>query len=507
MKLNSIKILMIGALAGCLYSACSLDYEPISTPTELTEGSQTDSTTAVLKDRDAAVSQRKSLYETMRDRQEHWFLDLDLIAEAHSDNAYAGTNEAQPVPFETNSVDASNTVLARDWTRYLEDIAQANVLINGVDELLSSGKITQTEHDTWKAEGEIFRAMMMFDMARLWGSFPVITTIAKTITSSNVNEVYPTYYPPRSTSEECYTQIIKDLTDAVEYAPDFSTSDRTILSKTVAEAMLAKAYAEKPLRDYSKVIQYAEMVRKTSGLTMESDYRTLWGYDSSMKDCTKRNTTESILELQFTTGNGNWATWMFGRQLDNYDFYFTWAKWCTPSRDLIKAFESEGDTIRENQAIVYYACSWSNYYPATHYAFMYKLRSSVNTIYKLRLPDIMLLEAEAYANNGDMTNAAALVNQVRARVGLANLSASASSSKENMIDAVLKERRLELAFEGQRWFDLCRNGKVESVMNAVFKTDTGRMAQKKTFDENSYLMPIPQTALDQNSNLVQNPGY
>jgi hypothetical protein len=349
--------------------------------------------------------------------------------------------------------------------------------------------------------------MMMFDMARLWGSFPVITTIAKTITSSNVNEVYPTYYPPRSTSEECYTQIIKDLTDAVEYAPDFSTSDRTILSKTVAEAMLAKAYAEKPLRDYSKVIQYAEMVRKTSGLTMESDYRTLWGYDSSMKDCTKRNTTESILELQFTTGNGNWATWMFGRQLDNYDFYFTWAKWCTPSRDLIKAFESEGDTIRENQAIVYYACSWSNYYPATHYAFMYKLRSSVNTIYKLRLPDIMLLEAEAYANNGDMTNAAALVNQVRARVGLANLSASASSSKENMIDAVLKERRLELAFEGQRWFDLCRNGKVESVMNAVFKTDTGRMAQKKTFDENSYLMPIPQTALDQNSNLVQNPGY
>jgi hypothetical protein len=138
---------------------------------------------------------------------------------------------------------------------------------------------------------------------------------------------------------------------------------------------------------------------------------------------------------------------------------------------------------------------------------MYKLRSSVNTIYKLRLPDIMLLEAEAYANNGDMTNAAALVNQVRARVGLANLSASASSSKENMIDAVLKERRLELAFEGQRWFDLCRNGKVESVMNAVFKTDTGRMAQKKTFDENSYLMPIPQTALDQNSNLVQNPGY
>jgi hypothetical protein len=66
---------------------------------------------------------------------------------------------------------------------------------------------------------------------------------------------------------------------------------------------------------------------------------------------------------------------------------------------------------------------------------------------------------------------------------------------------------LELAFEGQRWFDLCRNGKVESVMNAVYSKDSGRLTQKKTFDTNSYLMPIPQTALDENSNLQQNPGY
>jgi len=66
---------------------------------------------------------------------------------------------------------------------------------------------------------------------------------------------------------------------------------------------------------------------------------------------------------------------------------------------------------------------------------------------------------------------------------------------------------LELAMEGERWYDLCRNNKVEEVMNAVYGRDTGRLAQKKQFDANSYLLPIPQTALDQNANLVQNPGY
>ncbi len=52
-----------------------------------------------------------------------------LIGDSHSDNAYAGTTGAEVVPYETNSIDASNSVLSRDWNRYLEDIAQANVLI------------------------------------------------------------------------------------------------------------------------------------------------------------------------------------------------------------------------------------------------------------------------------------------------------------------------------------------------------------------------------------------
>jgi len=111
------------------------------------------------------------------------------------------------------------------------------------------------------------------------------------------------------------------------------------------------------------------------------------------------------------------------------------------------------------------------------------------------------LEKEDYAA------AAQIINQTRRRAGLPNLPASASANRESILNAYLKERRLELALEGQRWFDLVRLDKVEEVMNAVFAKDEGRPAQVYPFTKLSYVLPIPQDVIDQNPNLVQNPGY
>ena len=141
---NKIKTLALGSLTMISLASCSLDYEPISEPSEITQGTQTETSTAVLKDKAAAEAQLKSLYELFRNRQEHTHLDYLLIGDSHSDNAYAGTTGAEVVPYETNSIDASNSVLSRDWNRYLEDIAQANVLINGVEQLKESGQISDT---------------------------------------------------------------------------------------------------------------------------------------------------------------------------------------------------------------------------------------------------------------------------------------------------------------------------------------------------------------------------
>src|SRR5690606_10446751 len=174
-------------------------------------------------------------------------------------------------------------------------------------------------------------------------------------------------------------------------APAVNPSDKTLFTKSVARAMLAKVYAEKPIRDYAKVIQYADEL-SADGFGLVADLNELFGTNAAGSDAQARNTVESILEAQFFPGSGNWVTWMFGRDLSNYDNSFTWAKWVTPSRNLIRAYQQEGDEKRYEQAIVYYETSWSNYYPAANYPFMYKIRSAHNSIIKLRYADILLLK-------------------------------------------------------------------------------------------------------------------
>ena len=106
-----------------------------------------------------------------------------------------------------------------------------------------------------------------------------------------------------------------------------------------------------------------------------------------------------------------------------------------------------------------------------------------------------------------MEAAAGIIDEIRERAGLGKLPSSIRENKNSMIDALLKERRLELAFEGQRWFDLVRLDKVEEVMNAVYAKDSGRKAQVYAFDKNSYRLPIPQSVIDANDKIQQNPGY
>jgi hypothetical protein len=197
---------------------------------------------------------------------------------------------------------------------------------------------------------------------------------------------------------------------------------------------------------------------------------------------------------------------MYGIDETDPNSTYDWAKWLTPSRDLVNAFDKEGDKIRKRTAIITASVSWSNHYPSDAYLFMHKYPSKFNSIIKLRLADILLLKAEAYVNQGNLTQAANIVNTVRARVNLPGLSASVTSSASSMADAVLNERRLELAFEGQRWFDLVRTGKVFEVMNTLNSRDEGRLPMD-IVTENTVLLPLPQSQIDINPNMTQNPGY
>lgn len=497
--------------------SCSLHRDPKDVYSDVTEGvSQTEKKVA-FKDKAAVLSHRQLLLDLYKnDGQEHWFLDMLLLAESHSDNAYAGAPNAETTPFEVNSIEGSNSNLKRDWNGYMKSVAQTNKMINNINEV-NDQTLTEAEKLQFTAEAKILRAMIYFDMVRIWGNVPLVLKEAGDITSETIKDVYPAYFPAQTDALTVYKQIEEDLLEGLKYAPDNNDANKTQISKSVARAMLAKVYAEKPLRDYDKVIKYADEV-KSDGFELIENFGDLFevklanpnlppSADNKATDAKLRNSKETIYEAQFFPGNASWVSWMFGRPLDEWNFYFTWVKWITPSRDLLRAFQSEPGDKRLEQTVVYYRCAWNVYYPADNYPFMYKCRSRYNSIIKLRYADILLLKAEALIHKGNFSEAAEIINQTRRRAGLNNLPASAAASKESILEAYMKERRLEFALEGQRWFDLVRLDKVEEVMNAVFAKDEGRPAQAYPFTKLSYVLPIPQDVIDQNPNLVQNPGY
>lgn len=509
-------IYILSILTTAFLASCSLDYEPIDTYSDITEGVSRDSTEAVFKDKATVLSHRQTLLNLYKNGQEHWFLDMLLLSESHSDNAYAGAPNAETTPFEVNSIEGSNTNLKRDWNKYMGDVAQANKMINNIDKV-TDATLTEAERKQYKAEAKILRAMIYFDMVRIWGNVPLVTTEAGDITSETITDVYSAYFPPQTDELTIYKQIEEDLQEGLQYAPNNNIEDKSQFSKSVAKALLAKIYAEKPLRDYDKVIQYADELAN-EGFDLIENYGDMFeviltdpntppSQSNLAIDAKARNTKETIFEAQFFTGNANWVTWMFGRPLDDWTFYFTWLKWITPSRDLIRTFNSEPGDKRYEQTVIFYECDWNVYYPASEYPFMYKCRSKYNSIIKLRYADILLLKAEALIDKGDYQGAASIINQTRNRAGLSNLPSQATASREAILKAYMKERRLELALEGQRWFDLVRLGKVEEVMNAVYAKDEGRPAQVYPFTSLSYILPIPQDVIDQNPNLVQNTGY
>lgn len=514
-----IKNILAGVCAVALLSAtsCDLDYEPVDCYSDVTEGVDDNSgidnaeVEIVYKNRADAESALQAIYNSLRNNQNFLQLDYLLIGDVHSDNAYAGTTGSEVVDPATNDLNGTTLCVNRDWDALMQMAADCTKFIVGVGRV-GDQSLAEAEVNTMRAQAEIVRAFLWFRMVRMWGNIPVITTIPKDITSENIAESYESYFPAQNTEAEAYDYILRDLNDAVQYAPD-GNGDKTRLSKDVARALLAKVYAEKPVRDYTKVVEYVNELT-AAGYDLVDDYADLFAVDGPVKDGfyatpVAQNTKESILEVHYPVGSGNWAAWMYGRPLEDWDYSFTWAKWITPSRDLISAFDRLGDTKRKDQTIVWYECGWSNYYPSDNYAFMYKCRSGYSNVYFLRYDDLLLLKAEALilGPNPDLGAAADIIDKVRARAGVKKLTASERGDKDTLFKLYVNERRLELACEGERWYDLVRLDILEETMEAAQRNDPGRLPIAVPYTRNSYLLPIPQNVLDTNPNVEQNPGY
>lgn len=429
-----------------------------------------------------------------------------VMGDVRADNAYNGTSHAKLRDIESNNISAANEDVAVTWTRYFEQVSNANNIICNIDSVFNhdSSWTDETEKNQWKAEALIYRAFIWSRVTELWGAVPMSTQVPPAISADNIEKVYDLYYPKATPVEDIYKQIISDLSFACKWAPDTDPKNKGIFSKAFAHGLLARLYARNSsIRDWKKVDEECALV-EACGYTLSPSFDNLWGYDPNGD--AYRNNTETIFELQTNKSHGDRITYMlYYNHYSNKD-NFTWEKYLTPSRDLIAAFEKEGDKEREAATITWDACGWSRYYPSSRYAFDWKVRTNASSIIYMRLAEIYLLHAEALAAEGNLAEATEYVNKVRRRVHLKEIAVPADYNA--MVDLILHERRLELALEGFRFFDLARYGvdKLKSVCDNVQLKDS-YWQTRRPYTETDLVLPIPQTELDKNPVLKQNEGY
>ena len=397
------------------------------------------------------------------------------------------------------------------WSTHYEGIFRANTLL----EKLPNISMDEDLKARFTAECKAMRAYYHFNLVRMFGNIPLMT---HTITAIEAQ----TY--PQSTAEEVYAQIEQDLLDAITDLPATvdTASEGGRWTKGAAQAMLGKVYLYDN-KNTEAAAQLAE-VNGTPGGTSQYGYKLLDNFEDLWVHTNKFN-SESILEDVHTdTGLATWSGVGFGTEgnvlnimvgIRDYtrtagstapDYFPGWGV-NTVTQDLYDVMEGDprfdatiidvNALIADGQVLGYSSVNEASTDTGYFMAKFVPLKSDASSLggdqtlnfyqdtYIIRLADTYLLEAEALGGTG--TRAQALLDAVRARVGLASTPVS--------LDAIALERRKELACEGHRWFDLVRTGKAAT-----------ELASRGFVSGKNELLPIPVKELE-NTILVQNPGY
>lgn len=342
-------------------------------------------------------------------------------------------------------------------------------------------------------EAKFLRAFMYFTLVRSFGGVPLVDHVFVSGVEEDKKMVLT-----RKSKEEIYAFIEKDLKDAIEALPDRSVykgNDIGRASVGAAHALLAKVYL------YQKKWQLAaDECDKVTGYSLTPVFQDIYKVSGE-------NNAESVFEIN---GSGGTA----GRAIQQYSQVqgargttgWGWG-FATPTQGLYDAY-TDGDTRRDATIIHRDMTLYDGYYVGpfvenkfyNYKAYSSNYRNSGSTdvnIRYLRYAEVLLIKAEALNELGQTTAAIPLLNQVRGRAGVAPTTAV---SQADVRTAIWKERRLELAFEHDRWFDLVRTGQAQAAMAA----DGGKVFQVGKHE----VFPLPQDFIMESGGLSQqNPGY
>ncbi|CAZ97150.1 RagB/SusD family nutrient uptake outer membrane protein [Zobellia galactanivorans] len=362
-------------------------------------------------------------------------------------------------------------LIADVWEDSYQGIQRANIVINRIQDIEFAEEATK---DARKGEMLFIRAMLYFNLVRTFGDVPLVI--------DEVANPQDYFGQTRTPVSEVYLQIISDLDEAVGLLPVRNDDNKGRVVKTAAQTLLGKVYLT--LKDYAKAKSYLDaVVESKSHKLIAADQ--VFSLENELND-------ELIFVVQYASGlssntEGSDAYRMFnptGRVEENMtgtkghgvlkpDFYALYTEADARKDVYVKTLES-GLAFNNKIAV-----------PTTVVA------DSDSDWVVLRYADVLLMLAEIENELGNGAEAIDYLDEVRNRANLGDY--TGATDKESVFGEIDLQRRLELVWEGHRWFDLLRQGRAKSVLGIT--------------DDSKLLLPLPASQIAADPALIQNPGY
>ncbi len=391
--------------------------------------------------------------------------------------------------------------------------------------------VTEAQRDELVGQALFIRAYHYFNLVRLYGGVFLVTEPLEAAQARKLN---------RSSLNDTYNLITKDLEAAVAKASakTYSQIVSTDLGRAnawAAKALLAKVYLTLPVPRAADALALLNDVITNSGYGLESSFARVFSISNEMNK-------EILFAVRYKAGLvglGNPMANLFapassGDAVINGDG----SGFNYPSTSIYNAFTTSTTSFsdgRRDVTVAVYANSTTPFYVNKFFSKVVVAGDAENDFTVLRFSDLLLMKAEAQGYNGAAGTSVGLINQVRERAGAGNYTtgtftaafykypAAGTGAIESETDfraALLKERRLEFAFENQRLFDLIRFGQAVTTMqnhyDAEYSAYYGRFRPQiplatlqANINNNKLLLPIPQREIDTNTEITipQNPGY
>lgn len=490
--------LLIAGLAALVLSSCNfLDRKPWDS-VDTTNGFQTEADAIAAVNACYQPLQWPKLYN-MR------IWTLDIIAGESEVGAGGGTDGLETVEM-ANFIATSDNFAALDlWRGPSPGILRCNFVLANVPQM----EIDNDLKARLLGEARFLRAHYYFILVRLFGGVPMPT---EPLTADSELKM------PRASIDDVYSLIIEDLKQAIALLPTrskYGSKDIGRATKEAAMAELARVY----LTYNPGPANYSEVVRLCTEIG-DMGYQLAPNYADNYNPA-KQNGIESIFEVQYYGktnkdfwSNENQASWICTYQGPrNSGMAAGCYGWNQPTPEFVSQYEP-GD-LRKDITIFYTGCpTFDGYtYSGTWSTTGYNVRkflltkaqspdyntSNQNWIVT-RYADVLLMKAEALNELGRTTEAEEPLYQVRKRAGLTSRAQIEGLSQVQMREKIIHERRVELAFEGHRWFDMLRypDNYALTFLHSIGKT----AATTKHL-----LFPIPMQEREANNLLTQNPGW